>query len=542
MTKTTKVWSIDVFEIREIIRLYYVETFNRNQIALALKKSFSTITSIIARLESSGVAPEVLAQMSDTELRSVVYPKPPGPKDEPTRVHLDLEYLSGELQRKGVTRQLLWHEYCDNNPEGTYSYSRFCEHLRSYMQQSQLSMVLDHPPGERAYCDYAGDTVPIYDYDDTVSFKAQIFVVTLAYSEYSYVCAHRSQDMASFSMGCAQALMFYGGSPKILTPDNLKAGVLSHTTSQLVLSRGSLELGAHFQLAILPTRVRRPKDKASCEARVGFVQRNLLAAARDHKFHSIEALNAYLLKGTERINQLPFTKKPGSRAELFEEERMTLQPLPLLPFSYGEWKTMKVPPNYHITIQAVLYSVPCTLRGHVVEVKITDREITVFSNAEIVAHHERCFTPGSKVTIETHLHPHHRSYLQSQSKDAMIGRAMTLGPSVGLVAREILAGPVTSIALASLDRMLRLSDRFGTEELERACSYGLSLGMTSRASIAAIVEAKAYDHNVSYATAAPLHENLRSHEYFNDLGHSDQGYSDQDHSTELDIHADDGVQ
>lgn len=159
MTKTTKVWSIDVFEIREIIRLYYVETFNRNQIALALKKSFSTITSIIARLESSGVAPEVLAQMSDTELRSVVYPKPPGPKDEPTRVRLDLEYLSGELQRKGVTRQLLWHEYCDNNPEGTYSYSRFCEHLRSYMQQSQLSMVLDHPPGERAYCDYASDTV-----------------------------------------------------------------------------------------------------------------------------------------------------------------------------------------------------------------------------------------------------------------------------------------------------------------------------------------------------------------------------------------------
>ena len=122
MTKTIKVWSIDVFEIREIIRLYYVEKLNRNQIALALKKSFSTITKIIARMEDSGIVPYVLAQMSDTELRSVVYPKLPGPKEEPTRVHLDLEYLSGELKRKGVTRQLLWKEYCDNNPEGAYSY------------------------------------------------------------------------------------------------------------------------------------------------------------------------------------------------------------------------------------------------------------------------------------------------------------------------------------------------------------------------------------------------------------------------------------
>ena len=450
MTKIIKVWSIDVFEIREIIRLYYVEQLNRNQIALALMKSFSTIAKIIARIEDSGIAPEIFAQMSDVDLRGVVYPNLPGPKEEPTRVHLDLEYLSGELKRKGVTRQLLWKEYCDNNPKGTYSYTRFCEHLRSYMQESQLSMALDHPPGERAYCDYAGDTVPIYNYDDTVSFQAQIFVVTLAYSEYSYVCAHRSQDMASFTMGCAQALTFFGGSPKILTPDNLKAGVVSHTRSKVVLSRGSLELGAHFRLAILPTRVRHPKDKARCEARVGFVQRNLLAAVRDHQFHSLEELNAYLLEGSRTINELPFTKKPGSRAEIFEEERKTLQPLPLLPFSYGEWKTMKVPPNYHLPIQAVLYSVPCTLRGHVVEVKITDHDVLVFADSEIVAHHERCFVPGSKVTTEEHVHPDHRTYLQSQNKDAMIGRAMALGPSVGLVAREILSGPVESVALASL--------------------------------------------------------------------------------------------
>ncbi|SHF07222.1 hypothetical protein SAMN02745225_02377 [Ferrithrix thermotolerans DSM 19514] len=62
----------------------------------------------------------------------------------------------------------------------------------------------------------------------------------------------------------------------------------------------------------------------------------------------------------------------------------------------------------------------------------------------------------------------------------MIGRAMTLGSPVGLVAREILAGLVTSIALISLDRVLRLFDRFGTEKFQRACSYGLSFATTLR--------------------------------------------------------------
>lgn len=131
----------------------------------------------------------------------------------------------------------------------------------------------------------------------------------------------------------------------------------------VVLSRGVLELGAHFGLAILTTRMRRPKDKASCEARVGFVQRNVLSAARDHKFHSPEELNAYLKEGTTRINEVAFTKKSHSRADLFEKERKTLQPLPLLPFAYGEWKTMKVSQNYHLTLQSVQYSVPCALPG-----------------------------------------------------------------------------------------------------------------------------------------------------------------------------------
>lgn len=90
-------------------------------------------------------------------------------------------------------------------------------------------MMLNHPPGEHAYCDYAADTVAIYNYDDTVSFKTQIFDVTLAYSQYSYVCAHRSCDMALFITGRAQALTFFGCSLKILTPNNLKAGALSHT-------------------------------------------------------------------------------------------------------------------------------------------------------------------------------------------------------------------------------------------------------------------------------------------------------------------------
>ena len=96
-----------------------------------------------------------------------------------------------------------------------------------------------------------------------------------------------------------------------------------------------MELSEHYQIFVDPARKYRARDKAKVEERVGYIQRNVIASLRDHKFFSLDELNNALGQMVDAINERPFSKKPSSRAELFKSEREYLSPLPLLPFSFG---------------------------------------------------------------------------------------------------------------------------------------------------------------------------------------------------------------
>ena len=104
-------------------------------------------------------------------------------------------------------------------------------------------------------------------------------------------------------------------------------------------------------------------DKARVEERVGNIQRNALAALRNQLFYSIDELNRALIPYVGAVNARPMAGHQTTRAELFEKEREYLRPLPLLPFSYGTWHSVLVPPNYHIELLGCRYSVPHALRG-----------------------------------------------------------------------------------------------------------------------------------------------------------------------------------
>ena len=204
--------------------------------------------------------------LNDTELKALMYPNPAGPKPSTTKAAIDFAWVVGELGRKSMTRALLYREYVRANEGGeVYSYSNFCAQLREYQQTHQVTMVLTHTPGEVCYLDYAGMTIPIYDpITHVVLFCAQILVATLAYSGYTYAEAQRAQSEECFVNGIVRALSFFGGVVATLVPDNLKAGVISHTKRVIRLSRAIVELASYYHLWIDPTRVRRPRDKAKC--------------------------------------------------------------------------------------------------------------------------------------------------------------------------------------------------------------------------------------------------------------------------------------
>ncbi|MCZ8510885.1 IS21 family transposase [Paenibacillus filicis] len=204
-------------------------------------------------------------------LAKVLFPKATGrPKK---RTEPDWNHLYQESKRKGVTLQLLWLEYKNQNPEG-YQYSQFCERFNQWRKTQQLTLRQEHKAGEKLFIDYAGPTIPVIDVETGEIKEAQLFVATLGASNYTYVEAQWGQDLQSFINGHVRAFQFFGAVPELLVPDNLKAAVKQADRYEPGITRTYYELASHYGCAILPARPRKPKDytedlvipKYSCKA------------------------------------------------------------------------------------------------------------------------------------------------------------------------------------------------------------------------------------------------------------------------------------
>ena len=110
-------------------------------------------------------------------------------------------------------------------------------------------------------------------------------------------------------------------------------------------------MAEHYGTAILPCRVRSPKDKAMVEGTVGVITNFVLGALRNRRFLSLLELNEAIWERLGILNNAPFQKREGSRATAFEDEKAFLLPLPPRPFELSEWKIATVAPNYHISIE-----------------------------------------------------------------------------------------------------------------------------------------------------------------------------------------------
>ena len=461
-----------------------------------------------------------LNAMSEDDLRLLFYPKSPGRKRSLGLVEPDYGVVVAELSMRGVTRALLYNEYLKEYGDRCFSYSMFCQKLRSHQNSSALSMRMVYEPGKWLFVDYAGDKVPIYDVSTgEILYEAEIFVATLAYSGYTYFEAHRSQDSLSFASGLNRAFGYIGGTPKVIVPDNLKAGVITNSKSDLKLNRTLLELAEHYTLFVDPARIKKPRDKGKVEERVGYIQRHAIAALRNTTFYSLAELNTALRPMVDEINNLDFTKMSGSRATRFQEERESLKTLALLPFSFGIWTQIKVPSNYHISVDGCDYSVPYSLRNLLVDIKVTTATIEVFYHSERVAMHQRQEHPRQHVTLEAHLHPSHKAYQDGLNEDVALAKAKKVGESTCAMAKVILENcAVGETGIASVNRMLRLSDTYGRDELELACSYGIKIGATSRSSIGSILRGKTYEFSITPSTDIIDHANLRGSSYYAEKG------------------------
>ena len=227
-------------------------------------------------------------------------------------------------------------------------------------------------PGERVEVDWPGTKIRWIDPDTGEVINGYLFVAVLPFSGYGFTLGYYDDmKQPSWINGHLQMFEYFQGVPTVLVPDNLKTGVTKHTRTTLKINETYESMANHYHTIILPTQVRKPKDKATVEITVKSLTSYIIARRRNYQSFGLGDYNDYLRKELNRFNQKPLQKKPGSRFSMFNDmERTALQSLKSVPFEYCEYKTVKVYNNAHINYQKHHYSVPYQYMGQSLKLKI----------------------------------------------------------------------------------------------------------------------------------------------------------------------------
>jgi transposase len=461
-------------DYREIIRLAGMG-LSRSSIGVALGYSRNTVADVLRRAQIKGIEPPVPESMGDKELADLLFPE----KATTTQRMPDYEKVHKELGKSGVNLTLLWDEYCTQcrqSGEIPYGYTQFRVHYHHFVQTTKATMHLNHKPGETMEVDWAGQTAAVIDRVTGEILPAYVFVATLPCSQYSYVEAFLNREQENWTTAHVHAFEFFGGTTRILTPDNLKTGVDNPSRRSLVINKSYHELAEHYGCAVIPARVRKPKDKPSVEGTVGTISTWIIAALRDRRFFSLAELNEAIAEKLQMFNERPFQKKPGSRFLAFtEDEKEYLQPLPKERYELALWKKLTPGFNYHIGVDRNFYSVPYEYIKQEMDVRVTTSTIEVFFNSLRVCSHPRHFgKPGYYSTVPEHMPDRHRQHSEWNA-ERFLSWAQSIGDCTKLVITSILsAHKIEQQGYRACIGVLKLADRHGAKRLEAACGKALT--------------------------------------------------------------------
>lgn len=306
-------------DYRAILRLYH-QGISQRIIATTLSCSRNTVSDTLKRFEAVGFSWPLPLGLSDGELTKQLLPVK---GFESTRKIPDFENVHKEMAKPNVTLSLLWKDYCEEcllSREIPFMYTQYCKNYREYANVAKATMHIHRKPGEQLEVDWAGQTAKIVDRDTGEIINVYIFVATLPSSQYAYVEGFLSQNLDSWITAHINAYRFFGGVTRILVPDNLKTGVTRPSWYNPVINKTYHEMAEHYGTAVIPARVRKPKDKPSVEATVGNISTWIIAALRNQKYFSLRDLNDAIKIKLKTFNSNPFQKKPGSRLSVFLEE------------------------------------------------------------------------------------------------------------------------------------------------------------------------------------------------------------------------------
>ena len=503
-------------KIFEILRLKHECGLNHRRIGLSVGVARSTVCDYLHRAAAAGLTWPLPESMTETEVDRLLFPPAPAGASE-LRPQPDWSVVHQELRRKGMTLLLLWQEYKTAHPDGL-RYSWFCQSYRLWAGKLNLVMRQEHRAGEKLFVDYAGQTVPVTERATGEIRQAQIFVAVLGASNYTYAEATFTQTLPDWIGAHVRAFEFLGGIPEVVVPDNLKSAVARSCRYDPDLNPTYREFARHYQIAIVPARVARPRDKAKVEAGVLLVERWILARLRHGCFFSLTQLNDAIRALLVELNNRAFKKLPGSRASQFAAlDQPALRGLPASAYQYAEWSKARVHIDYHLEVARRYYSVPYALIGRELTVRLTERTVELFHRGERVASHARLRAQTRYSTQAEHMPISHREFAQ-WTPDRLIRWAQSIGVvTAAFIERILVARRHPQQGFRAALGILRLAKHYGEARLEAACTRALAIGATNYRSVESILKNRLDEKALPEPASETLplfHDNIRGPDYY----------------------------
>jgi transposase len=518
---------ISMKKMREVIRLKMSNDFSERQIARALNISRPVVAKYWREFQASGLRFEHIETMADSKLMQIFEKRPVVQKQKCDKYKILAKYfpyLLKELSRKGVTLHRLWEEYKQKYPDG-YQYSQFCYHFQVWRGASDVRMHIDHKAGDKMFVDYTGTKRAVIDLKSGKETPMEVFVAILGASGLTYVEATPSQEKEEWIRSNERAFWYFGGVSAAIIPDNLRSGVSRSNRYEPEINPTFDDFADHYGTFIIPTRVRKMRDKALVENAVKLVYQRIYAPLRNRVFYSLKQLNEAIWELLEEHNNKNFQRLDFSRRELFEQvEKSALKPLPKerYPMKTTKWATVGI--NYHVELRddRHYYSVPYYLRkkGEKTKVKMVydERIVAIYYDNVRVVQHKRDRRPNKYTTLPEHMPAEHRFYAE-WSPERFCRWAKSIGEEVLQVIENVLKSrkhPEQAFKVCL--GILSLAKKYGPQRLNKACGKANRFGTYSYKRIESMLKLGVEEEQqkeMEFISSIPVHDNIRGSQYYN---------------------------
>jgi len=504
---------IKMSKMKQLLMLHRDGLSNR-KIAENLGIYKGTINRYVHRIEADELSTEELLMLDDFVLESRISAGSPAYLDERFETFKELlPYFEKELDnahKTHVTRKLLWEEYLRDYPLA-YRYTQFCYHLDQHLVANNSSAILTHNPGEKLFVDFAGDTLFYVDKLTGEYIKVQTFVASLPYSDYAYALCVPSQKSDDFLYALECCMKTIGGVPKILVPDNLKSAITKSDKYEPEVNRLLEDFANHYGLVVIPTRPRKPKDKALVENQVKLVYQRVYAKLRNLTFFSLEELNEAVEEKIKEHNQTRMQQKPFSREENFlAKEKPLLCSLPKYNYEVKYYADLKIAHNgcIYLARDQHYYSVPYQHIGRSVHIVYTRSLVKVYLNGDIIATHQRIYRYGY-TTVAGHMASNNNAYTERSPKIYIERAARVSATLTAVMSIMFEKEKLPEVLYKGCDGLLGLQRKTDPVEFEKACQIAIDNDMCKYGHILNILKNHCTEEEEASQSSLPKHNNIR---------------------------------